>query len=268
MSFTRSTTTTNVHSTLGDYPAVDDGLTAAQLKSRFDSPATGLKTDLNGLMDELENANGAGSLGASALDENDTSDDNVQAKLEKLHQEIQDVVLGDIPDGSITQAKLNETYEATLGKKNSTLQTGLNAEKVGGSTLAQILSTVNNRQSASDQTTTVTFTSTTSTTNKTFTAHSRLMLFYIECGSEKRTLLYDCRQNIFVLALLETSVSSFKTVQIWKDNVKISTGTNTSAPQIKETSYSNGTITLKFYGSQSTSVTVNVRCIALDGLKP
>lgn len=166
MGFTRSTTVTNVHSTLGDYPNVDDGLTPAQLKARFDSPATGLKSDINGLEGELEAETAAASLGADKITEADESDANIQAKLEKIYLDLQEVAIGEVPDNSITQAKIASDYDATLAKKNGTtqtnlnadmldgyhatsfalkdgnVQTGLNAEKLGGSTLAQLITRI------------------------------------------------------------------------------------------------------------------------------
>ena len=163
MGFTRSTTTTNVHSTLGDYPAEDDHLSSEQLKARFDSPATGLKSDLNGLMGELEASTSAASIGAANITYDDASDGNVQAKLEKIYSDLQAAAIGEIPDNTITEAKLASTYSTTVAKKDGTtqtnlnadqldgyhassfglkngnVQTNLNAEKLGGSTLAQVM---------------------------------------------------------------------------------------------------------------------------------
>ena len=137
MGFTRSTTNTEVHQNMPDYPS-GEGYTTSQLKTAFDAPATGLKTDLNGLMTELEATDSAASIGATALDAGDDSDGNVQAKLEYLLSELQGIALGNIPDGTITAAKMNATYDGTLAKKDGTLQSGLNAEQLGGSTLATI----------------------------------------------------------------------------------------------------------------------------------
>lgn len=132
MGFTRSTTPTDVHSTLGDYPNVDDGLTPAQLKARFDAPATGLKGDINGLEGELEATTAAENVGAAPITEADTSDANIQAKLEKIYLDMQQIATGDIPDNSITAAKIDADYKATLAIKDGTLQTNLNADKLGG----------------------------------------------------------------------------------------------------------------------------------------
>ena len=128
-----------------DYPS-SEGYTAAQLKTAFDSSAVGLKADLNGLMTELENTDSASNIGASAVTSGDISEANVQAKLEYIMEQVQGAVLGDIPDGTITQAKMNATYEETIAKKDSTLQTGLNAEMLGGTTLATLMAAIGEHQ--------------------------------------------------------------------------------------------------------------------------
>lgn len=142
MGFTRSTTDVNVHRNMPDYPS-GEGITTEQLKAAFDSSAAGLKDDLNGLMGELENTSAASYIGTGIIDESDLTDNNVQAKLEYLMQSIQGVALGDIPDGTITEGKMNATYAASLAKKDETLQEGLNAEMLGGTDLATLLSAIN-----------------------------------------------------------------------------------------------------------------------------
>ena len=139
MSFTRSTTDVNVHRNMPDYPS-NEGYTATQLKTAFDSSAAGLKDDLNGLMTELESSSSASNVGAAAIADGDSSDANVQAKLEKIYEDLQDVALGDIPDGTITKAKMDATYAGTLAEKDGTLQTNLSAEMLNGKTEAQLLS--------------------------------------------------------------------------------------------------------------------------------
>ncbi len=142
MRFTRSTTDVKVHQSLSDYPRVEDGMSAEELKKKFDLPAETLQNDLNGLIEELEDLNASLQLGANSIDENDTSDNNIQAKLIKLHKEIQEVTLGQIPDGSITEAKLNNTYSKSIAKKDTTEQIGLNSEMVGGKKLNDILNII------------------------------------------------------------------------------------------------------------------------------
>ena len=118
MGFTRSTTTTNVHSTLGDYPNVDDGISASDLKARFDSPATGLKTDLNGLMTELEANTASNNLGAGSIGDGDTSSATIQAKLNKIYAELLAIKGGGLDAGSIETADIADNA-VTTGKINS-----------------------------------------------------------------------------------------------------------------------------------------------------
>lgn len=139
MSFTKSTTDIVVHQKLGDNPNIDDGKTAAQLKEMFDFPAETLQNDLNNHIDELGEATAAGLIGATALSEGDTTDGNIQAKLGYLQEEIEGVSQGAVADGSITEAKLDSTFNGTIAKKSGTLQTGLNSEMLGGYTLQQVL---------------------------------------------------------------------------------------------------------------------------------
>lgn len=257
-----------------DYPS-SEGYTAAQLKTAFDAPATGLKTDLNGLMTELENVTAAGNIGVDAINESDTSADNLQSKLEYLQGELEGIALGDIPDNSITQAKLNSTYEGTLAKKNGEVQTGLNAEKLGGSTLAQVLSTVDARTSTTDSSFSATLGYNVSTT-KTLTVKSRFILFLTSIDSQFRTTdttadtyytrvaLYDCRNNKFIVVLRK---DGFALKGTWTDGINTSSGTGTY--MIDNTSYSGGTLSFNIKGrNASDDVTVYVKCIQLDGLLP
>ena len=142
MSFTKSTTNISVHQALSDYPNVEDGLSAEQLKERFDFPAETLQDDLNDHIDELEASTAAASVGAASLGTGDTSESNVQAKLGYLQTEIEGVSQGAVADGSITEAKLDSTFNGTIAKKSGTLQTGLNSEMLGGYTLQQVLAYV------------------------------------------------------------------------------------------------------------------------------
>ena len=139
MSFTKSTTDIVVHQKLGDNPNIEDGKTAAQLKEMFDFPAETLQNDLNTHIDELAETTSAGLIGATSLGVGDETDGNIQAKLGYLQEEIEGVSQGAVADGSITQTKMDTTYEATIAKKNGTLQTNLNAEMLGGYNLTEIL---------------------------------------------------------------------------------------------------------------------------------
>lgn len=143
MSFTKSTTDISVHQKLGDYPNVDDGLSAEELKKRFDLPAETLQKDINTLINELESILSASNLGANVLDENDTSEGNVQAKLKKIYGELQNVALGQIPNGTITEEKIEETFNNLLAKKNGEVQENLNAEMISGRSITDITNSLN-----------------------------------------------------------------------------------------------------------------------------
>lgn len=119
MSFTKSTTDISVHQKLGDYPNQDNGMTADELKKKFDYPAETLQKDLNKIVEELENENATQNIGASKLDENDETENNIQAKLNKIYQATKDVTLGQIPDGTITEKKLANDYANSLAKKEN-----------------------------------------------------------------------------------------------------------------------------------------------------
>lgn len=142
MSFTRSTTDLKVHQSLSDYPNVEDGLSAEELKKKFDAPAEQLQKDLNLLMAELEKeAEGfeaSKNITAGKLYEKDTSPNTIQAKLLLLKQMIDEAILGNVPDDSITEQKLKKEYRDTLAVKNSILQEQLNSEFLDGVKLANI----------------------------------------------------------------------------------------------------------------------------------
>ena len=140
--FTKSTTDISVHLKLSDNPNIEDGLSAEDLKQRFDMPAETLQEDLNNLIDELGEVTAASNIGADSLSEGDTTNGNVQAKLEYLQEEIEGVSQGAVADNSITEAKMNSVFNAMLAKKDGTLQTNLNAEKFGGYDLQQVLNYV------------------------------------------------------------------------------------------------------------------------------
>lgn len=203
MSFTRSTTDVNVHRNMPDYPS-NEGYTAAQLKTAFDSSAAGLKDDLNGLMTELESSSSASNVGAAAIADGDSSDANVQAKLEKLYEDLQGVALGDIPDGTITKAKMDATYAGTIAEKDGTLQTNLSAEMLNGKTEAQLMSafldTVNPQTLSFTAGTAPTASNTynTETEAKTMTTRGGRYYFMVFSYQNCKIALYDAQANKFI----------------------------------------------------------------------
>jgi len=96
---------------LPDEPNDDGGLTAAQLKAKFDEAAKTIQTYLNDThLPEHTAANTASEAFTGIASE------NVQDALEELYNEIQGVILGDITDDTITLAKLKSDVPAKIAK--------------------------------------------------------------------------------------------------------------------------------------------------------
>ena len=92
-------------STLDDRPNDTSGLTAAELKAKFDADSGTLKTYLNDVfIPFLESTAAAASLGITTIP--GFSAGNIQTALEQIVQAMQDVTQGSVADGSITLAKL------------------------------------------------------------------------------------------------------------------------------------------------------------------
>lgn len=92
-------------SQLDDRPNDTGGLTAAELKAKFDEDSETLKTYLNDvLIPFLEGMKAAASLGITTIP--GFSANNIQTALEQIVQAMQDVTQGSVTDGSITLLKL------------------------------------------------------------------------------------------------------------------------------------------------------------------
>ena len=92
-------------STLDDRPNDTGGLTAAELKAKFDADAGTLKTYVNDvLIPFLEGTSAAASLGIATI--SGFSADNIQTALEEIIGAMQGITQGSVADGSITLAKL------------------------------------------------------------------------------------------------------------------------------------------------------------------
>ena len=92
-------------STLDDRPNDTGGLTAAELKAKFDADSGTLKTYLNDvLIPFLEGTSAAESIGIATI--SGFSADNIQTALEQIIGAMQDITQGSVADGSITLAKL------------------------------------------------------------------------------------------------------------------------------------------------------------------
>ena len=102
-------------STLDDRPNDTGGLTAAELKAKFDADSGTLKDYVNDvLIPFLEGTSAAASIGIATI--SSFSADNIQTALEQIVQAMQDVTQGSVADGSITLAKLaTEVTAIALG---------------------------------------------------------------------------------------------------------------------------------------------------------
>lgn len=143
MAFTRITADMNNHQSLADEPNIENGLTAEELKKLYDKAANDLKDGINKLIDELEDTTGASFINSEPVHSGDTSENSILAKLKMLYKEIQNVTQGAIPDGSITESKLDIDYSASLAKRNGELQDNLNAELLGGIKLEDLYRFIN-----------------------------------------------------------------------------------------------------------------------------
>lgn len=102
-------------STLDDRPNDTGGLTAAELKAKFDADAGALKDYVNDvLIPFLEGTSAAESIGIATI--SSFSAGNVQTALEQIIGAMQDITQGSVADGSITLAKLaTEVTAVALG---------------------------------------------------------------------------------------------------------------------------------------------------------
>lgn len=106
MALTKYTASTAIIAALADLPNATDGLTAAQLKAKFDENPEAFKTFVNTLIDQLESttdsSSGADQIGATSI--TDLTGNTVQALLESLKALVDSQL--PTPDGSITNTKL------------------------------------------------------------------------------------------------------------------------------------------------------------------
>lgn len=111
MAFTKSTKDMNVIAALSDEPNVTDGLTAEQLKAKFDEAVLALQTDFNNLVDGLHSttngSSGAENIGSTAIA--GLTGTTIHDQLSNLLAVAQEAAAGTIPDGSITDVKLSDT---------------------------------------------------------------------------------------------------------------------------------------------------------------
>ena len=108
MAYSKITDDMNIIQALPDEPNDVGGLTAAQLKAKFDEAGNKIKTAFNNLVDELNDGE-SGSISASEVSFTSSAgvpEDNVQDAIENVQSQLAGVSQGAVADGSITTAKL------------------------------------------------------------------------------------------------------------------------------------------------------------------
>lgn len=101
MAFSKITKDMHIIAALDDEPNDVGGLSAAQLKAKFDEGGLALKTFINNWIDAIAAGTAAANIGAKDLND-DTTD--LQTALDNLAG----AVIGTLPDGSVTTAKLHD----------------------------------------------------------------------------------------------------------------------------------------------------------------
>jgi len=101
---------------LSDRPSAD-GMSAADLKTAFDQAGSDIKTFINSLIDELEAATAAVSVGIDTIDDTDAPDvdqaDTVQAGLNALYKAIKNAVISGLTDDSVATATIQNSAVTT-----------------------------------------------------------------------------------------------------------------------------------------------------------
>lgn len=149
MAFTRLTDDLDVIQKLPDLPNDTGGLTADQLKAKYDEAANVIKDYINAtLLEQLEGENGAPSIGIAPIE--DVVGTTVQTALETLATMIKQAVIGSIPDHSVTNQQLafstinaENIAPAAIGTEqlnngavtNDKVAYGIDARKINGLTV-------------------------------------------------------------------------------------------------------------------------------------
>lgn len=133
MAFTKITDDMNIIQALPDEPNEVGGLTATQLKEKFDEAGNKLKTGFNKLVDDLENVTAASTIGFAAT--TSIPANNVQAAVVNVQNQIKDISQGAVADGSITKSKLATDTRKFVGwdyinTSNFGITEGSNVESV------------------------------------------------------------------------------------------------------------------------------------------
>ena len=110
-------------SKLDDLPNDVGGLTASQLKAKFDEAGATIQTYINGtLLPYLEGVTGAGDIGITTVSGINTAT-NVQQALEALEANIEGVSQGAVADNSISTSKIIDSAVTTAKLADNSVST-------------------------------------------------------------------------------------------------------------------------------------------------
>ena len=111
MAFTKFEKDMGIIIKLDDEPNDAGGMTADELKRKFDEAGQALKEYINEtLLPELSGENGAANIGAKPFE--GAPGTTVQEQIEQVSKRVEGVVLGQIPDHSITPVKLTGVMQS------------------------------------------------------------------------------------------------------------------------------------------------------------
>lgn len=120
MTITQVSTNMAIVAALADLPNATSGLTAAQLKAKFDEGGTALKTYINGtLIPALEaitaGASGAHQIGSAPI--TGVTGATVYAQLVALKAVIDAAIVGQIPDGTLAYVKWDTATKDMIARR-------------------------------------------------------------------------------------------------------------------------------------------------------
>lgn len=108
MALTELTSDLNIIAALSDEPNDTDGLTAAQLKAKFDEAGNTIKTYLNEtLLDELQGVGGAAAIGVDDYNGAFSGYTNVQQILEFCYDKANSAIAGQLGEHSVENKHLS-----------------------------------------------------------------------------------------------------------------------------------------------------------------
>lgn len=105
MAFSKINDDMNIIQALDDEPNDVGGLTAQELKAKFDEAGITLKTRFNAFIDALNGTSAAGSIGFNAT--TGVPENTVQNAIVNVQEQLVGISQGSVADGAITAAKLD-----------------------------------------------------------------------------------------------------------------------------------------------------------------